>query len=46
MPPKKVDKLTQLISTLPVNGETPAPTSNNGKGPKGSRILLRNAGKA
>ena len=34
MPPKKVDKLTQLISTLPVNGETPAPTSNNGKDQK------------
>lgn len=33
-PPKKADKLTQLISTLPVNGETPAPTSNNGKDQK------------
>jgi DNA mismatch repair protein MutS len=34
MPPKKGDKLTQLISTLPVNGDTPAPTSNNGKDQK------------
>lgn len=31
MPPKKADKLTQLISTLPVNSKTPAPSSNNGK---------------
>lgn len=27
MPPKKVDKLAQLIATLPVNGEIPAPSS-------------------